>query len=349
MRTFVAALFLSLMQALPAQAAAPDHGRIVAAVSSRFLAPRYKALAEAGRDNAAAWKSFCGGTGERSLSDLHSAHRALALAFSTVQAFRFGPVGEGSTAERLYFWPERRNAVAKGLAGLMAGKEPIGARRIAQASAAARGIPALERLAFPDGEALPDTRSCEAGVAVSADLAAGLAAVSTAWNEPGKGIADRMAAGKLDPALAPDMQQAASRLVTDFMTALAPDAGPHPRQPPRPSGVRRGDGGKRRRAASQVMGRSHRPIDVGRGRDPGFPGGRRRSRQASRSRGSSQRPQGGPRHPQGGNASRAGTEDRFQRPRRGLTCCRAGISFEQPRPRPPRWLSALPPRVRSGE
>jgi predicted lipoprotein len=221
MRTFVAALFLSLMQALPAQAAAPDHGRIVAAVSSRFLAPRYKALAEAGRDNAAAWKSFCGGTGERSLSDLHSAHRALALAFSTVQAFRFGPVGEGSTAERLYFWPERKNAVAKGLAGLMAGKEPIGARRIAQASAAARGIPALERLAFPDGEALPDTRSCEAGVAVSADLAAGLAAVSTAWNEPGKGIADRMVAGKLDPALAPDMQQAASRLVTDFMTALA--------------------------------------------------------------------------------------------------------------------------------
>ena len=66
MRTFVAALFLSLMQALPAQAAAPDHGRIVAAVSSRFLAPRYKALAEAGRDNAAAWKSFCGGRGERS-------------------------------------------------------------------------------------------------------------------------------------------------------------------------------------------------------------------------------------------------------------------------------------------
>jgi uncharacterized protein len=221
MRTFVAALLLSLMHALPAQAAAPNHGRIVAAVSSRFLAPRYKALAEAGRDNAATWKTFCGGKGERSLADLQSAHRALALAFSTVQAFRFGPVGEGSTAERLYFWPERKNAVAKGLAGLMEGKEPIGPRRIAQASAAARGIPALERLAFPDGEALPDTRSCEAGVAVSEDLAAGLAVVSTAWNEPGKGIADRTAAGKLDPALAPDMQQAASRLVTDFMTALA--------------------------------------------------------------------------------------------------------------------------------
>jgi predicted lipoprotein len=221
MRIFVAALFLSLMQALPAGAAAPDYGRIVASVSSRFLAPRYKALAEAGRDNAAAWKRFCRGKGERSLSDLRSAHSALALAFSTVQAFRFGPVGEGSTAERLYFWPERKGAVAKGLAALMAGEEPIGPRRIAQASAAARGIPALERLAFPDGEARPDTRSCEAGVAVSENLAAGLAAVSAAWNEPGTGIAERLAAGKLDPALAPDMEQAASRLVTDFMTALA--------------------------------------------------------------------------------------------------------------------------------
>ena len=58
-------------------------------------------------------------------------------------------------------------------------------------------------------------------MAISEDLAASLAAISMAWNEPGKGIAERAAAGKLDPALAPDMEQAASRLVTDFMTALA--------------------------------------------------------------------------------------------------------------------------------
>ena len=124
MRKIVAALVLALSFSAQAEAADPDYGKLVAAVGARFLAPRYKALADAGRDNASAWKSFCGGKAEPALADLRNAHRALALAFSTVQAFRFGPVGEGSTAERLYFWPERKGAVAKGLAALMEGQRP---------------------------------------------------------------------------------------------------------------------------------------------------------------------------------------------------------------------------------
>ena len=224
MRTVLAAILLGLSVGLgsgSAAAAPVDYGKLTAAISVRFLAPRYQALSDAGRDNARAWHKACSGDAKAALGDLQSAHRALALAFSTVQAFRFGPVGEGNTAERLYFWPERKGAVAKGLAGLMAGGGPIDAKRVNQASAAARGIPALERLAFAEGGATPGARACEAGMAIADDLASGLAAIALAWNEPGKGIADALVAGKLDPALAPDMQQAASRLVTDFMTTLA--------------------------------------------------------------------------------------------------------------------------------
>src|SRR5690242_20401049 len=114
-----------LMAASPLRAEPAKAQALVTAVASRFLVPAYKTFAEAAATNEAAWQRFCSTPTEVALPALEEAHRAVALAFGHVQAFRFGPFGEGTTPERIYFWPERKAATQKGLAALIAGDEPI--------------------------------------------------------------------------------------------------------------------------------------------------------------------------------------------------------------------------------
>lgn len=228
------AALLALALLAPAGSARADTTRdqaVVSGVAGRFLAPAYAGLAAAATADAAAWRVYCPAPDATGLAAVQAAHRRLALAYGAVQAFRFGPVGENGVAERLYFWPERKNAGAKGLAALLAGSDPITPERVARASAAAQGIPALERLAYADPAGGPEPpvavasdagkRACAAATAIAANVAAITASVSAAWGTPETGYAARLARGDLDPALSVSMQQAAAELVTGFMTGLA--------------------------------------------------------------------------------------------------------------------------------
>jgi uncharacterized protein len=228
MRIAFASLALLLLVCGTAMAEEKDR-LVVADIATRFLAPAYSALATEAEANRAAWEGYCKDRAPERISSLQESHRHLALRFAPVQAFRFGPAGEGNLIERLYFWPERKGATAKGLAALLASGEPFTHEKIGRASAAAQGIPALERLAFaPPGETPPAARdgeegrrACAAGIAIAGNVAEMTGGLAHAWGDPGSGIAARLAAGHLDPRLAQDMTQAASLLVTDFMTTLA--------------------------------------------------------------------------------------------------------------------------------
>ena len=88
------------------------------------------------------------------------------------------------------FWPERKNAVERGLATLVkkAAKGKLTADSIAKESAAVQGLPALERLLYPKGspdESLgtgPDGKArCSAGEAISANAARIAAEMSEGW------------------------------------------------------------------------------------------------------------------------------------------------------------------------
>src|ERR1700745_41700 len=99
-------LVAALLVSSPLRAERAKEQALVTAVGTRFLVPAYQNLAETAAANEAAWQHFCSGPSEAALPALQHAHRALALAFGRVQAFRFGPFGEGTTPERIYFWPE---------------------------------------------------------------------------------------------------------------------------------------------------------------------------------------------------------------------------------------------------
>jgi len=215
-------LALALFAAPAAAVAEVPYQTIAADIARGFLAPTYERIVVAADANAAAWKKLCRDRGGPDLAAVKARHTELALAFGEIQSFTLGPIGQNSTIERLYFWPERKNATARGLTALLAGEEPITDERVARASAAAQGLPALEQLLFGDQPPEPaaQARRCAAGAAISAHVAATFATISKAWSGP-DGYAAQLAQGKVDPVLGDSIQQVATDMVTGFATAIA--------------------------------------------------------------------------------------------------------------------------------
>ncbi|MEJ1159310.1 imelysin family protein [Prosthecomicrobium sp. N25] len=158
-----------------------------------FAVPRYTALAQAAAAERTAWDAYCAGPRRPAGVDgLKAAFGSVADAWAAVEVLRFGPVAEGQRYERINHWPERRNAVTRGLAGLLAGsgEDGLAPETFAQASAAVQGLAALERLLF-DAEAAVQlaaqtpagVRRCAVGQAIAANLAAVAEAVRAGWAE----------------------------------------------------------------------------------------------------------------------------------------------------------------------
>src|SRR5207247_4902359 len=83
---------------------------------------------------------------------LQRAYLATADTWSQIEFLHYGPIGEEFRAERLSYWPERKNATAKGLAVLLEkdGVADLTPEMFVKNSVAAQGLPALERLLFDE-------------------------------------------------------------------------------------------------------------------------------------------------------------------------------------------------------
>lgn len=116
---------------------------------------------------------------------LRPAFADAALAWAAVSHLTFGPVETDGRARAILFWPEERNATARGLR-LMSqqGPEAWTAEAIARASVAARGLAGLERLIWEDAGA-----PCALTKGLAVDLAATAGAIRDDWAD---GYADLM-------------------------------------------------------------------------------------------------------------------------------------------------------------
>ena len=169
-RLVLAAALLALT--LPATAQT-DRGALASRVVTQFLTPAYDQLSRAADDHARAWEAHCAGTPQ---AGVVPTFRALADAWSRTGFFRDGPMGKAGRAARSTFWPARRNAVARGLAPLLKDEAAPTPQSVRQASAAAQGLPALERLLFEDGGAAAlaepaGARRCLVGRLIAGNLA----------------------------------------------------------------------------------------------------------------------------------------------------------------------------------
>lgn len=192
-----------------------------------WLLPRYDALAAETAAQAKAWTAFCAAPDAAGVTALKAAHGKAADAWNAVEFITFGPVSLSLRADRISFFPDRRNAIARGLTELIADADAtrLEPERFAQASAAVQGLPALERLLYEEGaaDALvagPEAgRRCAIGTAIATNLATLAGDIRSAWGDRSTGVLGAIVSGKGDRALFPDLGALPGMILTDLSGA----------------------------------------------------------------------------------------------------------------------------------
>lgn len=204
-----------LVWAAPAQAAED----VLSGLVERFIVPHYQALALTADAQEKAWSDFCAKPDPEGFKLLKRAYLATADTWSGIEFLRYGPIGEEFRAERLSYWPERKNATAKSLAQLLEkdGVADLTPELFIKNSVAAQGLPALERLLF-DANAETEmlagerrARRCAVGQAIAWNIVIIAHDVRLGWTNE---VAGQLA----DPAIA---KEATSRIATDFLASFA--------------------------------------------------------------------------------------------------------------------------------
>ena len=84
-----------------------------------YLLPRYQSLVQATDKQEQIWTAFCRQPSADGFGSVRSAFQAAMDAWMPLQHVRTGPAALQTRIDRIYFWPERKNAVAKQLAALL--------------------------------------------------------------------------------------------------------------------------------------------------------------------------------------------------------------------------------------
>src|SRR5689334_23181069 len=119
-------------------------------IVDRFIVPHYQALSLTADAQEKAWAEFCAKPDEMGFETLQRAYLATADSWSQIEFLHYGPIGDEFRAERLSYWPERKNATAKALSDLIDkdGVADLTPEAFFKNSVAVQGLPALERLLF---------------------------------------------------------------------------------------------------------------------------------------------------------------------------------------------------------
>lgn len=199
----------------PAHAADDVLNRIV----ERFIVPHYQALSLTADAQEKAWSEFCAKPDEIGFKALQRAYLATADSWSQIEFLRYGPIGDEFRAERLSYWPERKNSTAKALTALLEknGTEDLAPEMFIKNSVGVQGLPALERLLFDDRaqmemlNGLRKERRCAVGQAIAWNIVIIAHDVRLGWtNDVVEAIAN------------PDTaKEATSRIATDFLASFA--------------------------------------------------------------------------------------------------------------------------------
>ena len=216
--TLVAQFFSVRAHAAPV--AAPE-------VVEQWLLPRYDALLAATSAQKEAWNAFCASPSAAGLEQLKQRFAATSNAWASVEFITFGPVMLSLRPDRFNLFPERRNAVGRSLTELIADPtdERLAPQRFARLSAAAQGLPALERLLYDEGAAQallagPEAaRRCQIGQAIGVNLDTMAGEIRQGWGDRSHGLLAQLLAGKTDPVFFPDPSALLSQIVTDLAGA----------------------------------------------------------------------------------------------------------------------------------
>ncbi|MCS0501849.1 imelysin family protein [Ancylobacter mangrovi] len=217
------ATFLTGMFTVRAHAAAVSAPEVV----EQWLLPRYDKLRTDAKTQLAAWEAFCKAPSAEGVKTLKESFTALSLDWSGVEFVSFGPVMLSLRGDRFNFFPERRNAVGRSVAEIIADEtdERLQPDHFFRLSAAVQGLPAMERLLYDEGADAdlvsgPESkRRCALGLAIAGNLAKLAGELREGWGDRSSGLLGQLYAGKSDPVYFPDPNALLSQMVTDLAGA----------------------------------------------------------------------------------------------------------------------------------
>lgn len=202
---------LSLLLLTPTiSQAAPSTQEISLKVVQDFVIPSYTAFAQQATKQAEAWEKTC------TPETLKPLFQDTSDAWAKVQHINFGPITLLLRRDRLYHWPERRNAVAKSLSKAMAEKDPslLTPKKIRGSSVAVQGLPALERILYTD--TIKDDYGCQLGK----QIARNIEAIATGALKDWKDTLPTVEAGQAHPIFFESSDESATRLFTELLAGF---------------------------------------------------------------------------------------------------------------------------------
>lgn len=153
MRMLILAAF-ALLAANTAQAA-PDYAGILRAGAEGPILTGYRDFATQATQLQQSLDNLCAHPGDDTLAAARTAFNTAADRWEAVQWVSFGPVESFHRGQRVQFWPDKKNAGDRQMLALLKDRkaDKLSPHRIAFASVAIQGLPALEMLLFGDGHA----------------------------------------------------------------------------------------------------------------------------------------------------------------------------------------------------
>ena len=182
---FTAALLFSAV--VTPTADAKDFSAQIGAVLNRVILPAYAHFETQSTDFTRRMTDFCTAPDANALADIRSEFGDLALAFTGIEPYRFGPARQGNRFERLQYWPDRKGRGLRQVRMVLSG-EPATHTDIAELrgqSVAVQGLLALEFVLFgSESESLAsDTGAydCRYGMAIAGAIAETAKELNTGW------------------------------------------------------------------------------------------------------------------------------------------------------------------------
>jgi uncharacterized protein len=223
---FVLAIVMLLASSARAQTDDARYQAFDIAMARDYLLPRYQALAQATDKQEQSWVGFCRQPSADGFDAVRSAFQVAMDAWMPLQHVRTGPAALQTRIDRIYFWPERKNAVAKQLAALLqaADEAALAPDRMATASVAVQGFPALQLLLYDGNDPARSFLSgdpaaayrCAYGTAVARNLKAIAGQIVEGWTA----AVDAIAAAGPDSeyGLPASPKETAQQMLTDLVT-----------------------------------------------------------------------------------------------------------------------------------
>jgi predicted lipoprotein len=104
-----------LLSVSPAHAARVTTEYLVDRLVTEYIVPHYAVLTQAANDEKKAWVQFCAKPSQPGFDNVRDSYRRTADDWSAIEFIHYGTVSEEFRADRLNYWPERKNATARGL------------------------------------------------------------------------------------------------------------------------------------------------------------------------------------------------------------------------------------------